>query len=179
MYLIGIILLIILLIIMLLVSLIPIKIYLNANSTDFPNFNIIFSWFYPFFEGRIYINENSIVTLDIYLFKKLFKSKPLTIKKHSNGNLYDSIKNFKLKSIDFETHYGFSDPSITGFICGIINILPINALKNNILNYPDFTTDTTYFNTTGVIEINMFFLLVQLMKSKFHTSSKNVSYANK
>ncbi|KGM97053.1 membrane protein [Clostridium novyi A str. 4552] len=179
MYLFGIILLILLLAIILLLSLIPIKVYLNANSTDFPNFNIIFSWLYPFFQGKIYFNENSIITLNIYFFKKLFKTKPLTIKRHSNGNASDFIKNCRLNIIDLKTHYGFSDPSITGFICGIINTIPINSFKNNILNYPDFTTDTTYFDTTGIIEINMFYLLTQLVKSRFHTSSKNISYANK
>ncbi|EDS76331.1 membrane associated protein [Clostridium botulinum C str. Eklund] len=178
MYLFGIILLIILLVIILL-SLIPIKIYLNANSTDLPNLNLIFSWLYPFFQGKIYFNENSIIILNIYFFKKLFKSNPLTIKKHSNGNALNFIKNFKLNRIDVETHYGFSDPSITGFICGIINTIPINSFKNNISNYPDFTTDTTYFDTTGIIEINMLYLLIQIVKSKFHPSSKNISYANK
>lgn len=178
MYLLGIVFLILFLVIIL-VSLISIKIYLNANSIDLPNFNIIFSWIYPFFQSKIYLNENSIITLNIYFFKKLFKTTPLKIKTNFDGNSFEFIKNIKLNSIDIETHYGFSDPSITGFICAIINTIPIYALKNNILNYPDFTSHTSYFDTTGVIKINLISLITQLLKSKFSNSKKNILYANK
>lgn len=58
-------LLIVILIFLLLLNIYPIKVIGNFNSHDIPNFNILFSWLYPFIKGNI-ISNNGDIYLDIY-----------------------------------------------------------------------------------------------------------------
>ncbi|AEB75726.1 membrane protein [Clostridium botulinum] len=170
------------LLIIILLALIPFKIYFNANSYNVFNFNILFSWLNELLNGKIVCDNTGTLTLNIYFYNKLVKTKPLTFNKSqnkSNSNKLTVIKNLKVEFIDIKTFYGFKDPSITGMICGLINLIPCFSDKNHIINYPNFNSDITYFNTSGKIHLNLLYTLTQILKNKFNMSSNNISYANK
>ncbi|OOB75160.1 hypothetical protein AXF41_09745 [Clostridium haemolyticum] len=172
-----------LIVLILLLALIPLKIYFNANSYNLFNSNILFSWFNEFLKAKIICDNTGSLILNIYFYKKLIKTKPLILSNKSKNiltsNKINILKNLKINSIDIKTYYGFEDPSLTGVICGIINLIPCFSYKNNISNYPNFNSDITYFDTSGKIHLNLLFILTQIVKNKFKISFNNISYANK
>lgn len=166
----------ILLIFLLLLVLIPFKITFSVISEQESKINLIFSWISPFLKGELIDYSLNHATFAIYLFNKKVGNKNFKFKfKNNNTNKLDIFKSIIPKYVNIETYYGFEDPSITGFLCGIINLIPDYSEASVIYNNPDFTTDTSYFNGRGVIKINIFSAIIKLINSNTKNNSK-ISY---
>ncbi|NOH15991.1 hypothetical protein HMJ28_06280 [Clostridium cochlearium] len=169
-------LLIVILIFLLLLNIYPIKIIGNFNSHDIPNFNILFSWLYPFIKGNI-ISNNGDIYLDIYFFNKKIYKKPIK----NNGNIKNSfymLKELKPSYAEIKTSYGFSDPSNTGVTYGIINLLSQYINFDVFHNNPDFSMDYDYFDITTIMKFKPL-SIIKLLTINKKNYNKQISYENK
>lgn len=146
-----------------LLAIIPLKVKIIVNSEDLPNFCFKSSWLSPFFKG-IVTRENNSMFLSVYLFNAKVLKKEL--KNNSTGYIdkLNFIKDLKVNFIDVKISYGFEDPSITGMLCGAIDLVSSYINLNTLYNDFDFYTDYDHFNLNVLANINMINLLVTIFK---------------
>ncbi|MGY0375002.1 hypothetical protein [Clostridium sp. JNZ J1-5] len=162
MYIFSILLFLILLIFELL-AIIPLKIKVIVNSEELPNFCFKASWLGSFFKG-IVTRENNAMFLTVYSFNtKVFKKE---LKNNSNGYIdkLNFIKTLRVNFIDVKVSYGFQDPSITGMLCGAVDLVSSYINLDTLYNDFDFYSDHDYFNINVLANINMINLLVTIFK---------------
>ena len=155
----------IILLIVILLSVYSLKVDFSFDSQQLEDFQLTLSWLKPFIKGFVKTDENKLV-LAVYLFNKKILTKNLTSKKPSNFNNLKLIKSIKFVNLTLKTSYGFEDPSITGMLCGAINIISEYIDINNSCNNPDFSTDFDHFDIYILAEINLAVTLFNLIKLK-------------
>jgi len=167
----------IILLIIILLSIFSLKVNFSFDSQQLPDFQLTLSWLKPFIKGTVEMNENKLA-LTVYLFNKKILTKNLTSNKPSNFNNLKFIKSIKFVKLTLNTSYGFEDPSITGMLCGAINIISEYIDTNNSCNNPDFSTDYDHFNIYILAEINLtvsFFNLIKLKKPSLVMQKLHIS----
>jgi hypothetical protein len=158
----------IILLIAILLSTYSLKIDFSFDSKQLNDFKLTLSWLKPFIKGFVKTDENKLV-LSVYLFNRKILTKNLTSNKPnkpSNFNNLKLIRSIKFVNLTLKTSYGFEDPSITGMLCGAINILSEYIDINNSCNNPDFSTDFDHFDIYILAEINLLVTLLNLIKLK-------------
>ncbi len=153
------------LILVVLLITIPIKIAFAFNSQEFTNVNLIATWLKPLFKIVI-VKTDEKMFYTLYLFNKKVLTNNLTSKTLAKDYVkkIQLTRNLKPHFIDIKASYGFEDPSVTGMVCGVINLasdyLGVNVLYNN----PDFNMDYNYFNISGTAELNTISIIAMLLK---------------
>lgn len=178
-------LLIVVLIFFLLLNIYPIKIIGNINFYKIPDFNILFSWLYPFIKGNI-VSNNGDIYLNIYFFnkkvyKKYLKNNGIIKNSKSNKsikNLIYIIKELKPNYAEIKTSYGFSDPSNTGIAYGIINLLSQYINFDVFDNNPNFNMDEDYFDIVATMKFKAL-SIIKLLTINKKNYKKNLSYESK
>lgn len=161
---------------------VPLKIAFAFNSEEFTNVNLIATWLKPLFKIVI-VKTDEKMFYTLYLFNKKVLTNNLTSKTLNHPKDYvkkiQLIRNLKPHSIDIKASYGFEDPSVTGMVCGAINLasnyLGVNVLYNN----PDFNMDYNYFNISGAAEVNAISIITMLLKLRKSNLAMQPLYANK
>lgn len=171
-------LLIVILIFLLLLNIYPVKIIGNVNSFEIPNFNILFSWLYPFLKGTI-VSNNGDIYLDIYIFNKKIYKRPLKNKNNVNiKNLISMLRQLKPDYSELKTSYSFTDPSNTGITYGIINLLCQYINFDAFHNNPDFNMEEDYFNITAIMKFKTL-AIIKLLNISRKDYNKKFSYESK
>lgn len=145
------------------------KVSFSFNSELQQDFHLIMTWLNSFFKAVVYkSNDENLIT--IYLFKKKVFTKPLKQQTKNQGNVLHMIKTISLEHIKLQSSYGFEDPSITGMICGTLDMLSHYIDLDNLYNNPDFNTTADYFKISAEAEIDLFSTLIEMIKAKkFHS----------
>ncbi|BDR87307.1 hypothetical protein [Clostridium tetani] len=171
-------LLIVILILLLLLNIYPVKIIGNVNSYEIPDFNILFSWLYPFLKGTI-VSNNGDIYLDIYIFNKKIYKRPLKNKNNGNiKNLISMLRQLKPDYAELKTSYSFTDPSNTGVTYGIINLLSQYINFDVFHNNPDFNMEEDYFNITTIMKFKTL-AIIKLLNINRKNYNKKFSYESK
>lgn len=146
-----------------LLAIIPLKVKVIVDSKELPNFCFKASWLSPFLKGTV-TKENSSMFLTVYLFNAKVLKKEL--KNASTGYIdkLNLIKDLKVNFIDVKVSYGFEDPSITGMLCGAVDLVSSYINLDTLYNDFDFCSDYDYFNLNVLANINMINLLVTICK---------------
>lgn len=173
-------LLFLILLIALLLYIIPIKIYVNADSTKLHKYNLNVYWIKPLLRGTMVKGHEGIL-LKIYLFNNKIYKKNLS----SNSNLKNNISQ-KINSLielrpkfeKFEASYSFEDPSITGMICGLIGLFASYTEDDNFTNNPDFSMEKDFFHVEAIFEISSIGLISLLLKNRKEKNIK-ILYENR
>lgn len=158
---------------LLLLSLYPIKVEALFNSYQATNVHIVVLWLYPFLKVTI-IREISELKLTLYLFsKKIYtrylvteKVKRVKGKKRSYQHYMGYVKALELHSVNLNACYGFLDPSVTGMLCGTIDLISQLFKVEYFYNNADFLCDTDYFNIEASAKINITASLIRILRNK-------------
>jgi len=136
---------------------IPLKISFAFSSQEYTNVNLITTWLKPLLK-LVIVKTDEKIFYTLYLLNKKVLTKNLTNKTLNHAKDYiekiQLIRNLKPHSIDIEASYGFQDPSITGIVCGAINLASTYLGINVIYNNPDFNMNYDYFNITGAAQLS-------------------------
>ena len=105
-------------------SIVPLSVTSSFDSEKLEDFQLILLWLKPLIKGIIKRDGDKIV-LTLYLFDKKVLIKNLTSNKpkDTNTDKLRLVKAIKFLNIRLQTSYGFEDPSITGMVCGAIDII--------------------------------------------------------
>lgn len=155
----------IILIIIISLILIPLNATLIYNSEKLTDFNLVLRWLKPLIKGIITKYEDKII-FSVYLFGKRVFTKNITANKSNDSNNYRLIKCIKFINITMQTLYGFKDPSITGMVCGAVNVISEYIDIDSAHNNPDFSTDIDYLNIKIVVKVNVVVSVLNLLKQK-------------
>jgi hypothetical protein len=117
---------------------------------------------YPFFKVTI-TNENYQPMLRIYLFKKRIINKLIKLRSGKANNVL-LIKQMKLENVNLDASYGFKDPSITGAVCAITNIVSKFIHINSFYNRPNFAAEDDYIFITATAELSVGQAVASLLK---------------
>lgn len=157
----------------LLLSLYPIKAEALFNSYEDTNVHIVVSWLYPFLKATV-IRESSELKLTLYLFsKKIYtrylmpeKVKRVKGKERSYRHYISYVKTLELQEVKLNACYGFLDPSVTGMLCGAIDLISQLFKVEYFNNNADFICDTDYFNIEVSAKINIMASLIRILRNK-------------
>lgn len=146
---------------------VPLKVSFAFSSQECTNFNIITTWLKPLLK-LVIVKTDKQMFYTLYLLNKKVLTKNLTNKTLNHAKDYiekiQLTRNLKPHSIDIEASYGFKDPSITGMICGAINLASTYFGINVIYNNPDFNMNYDYFNITGTAQISAISIITTFFK---------------
>ncbi len=157
----------------LLLSLYPIKTAALFNSYQATNAHIAVSWLYPFLKVTV-IRESSELKFTLYIFsKKIYtrylmpeKVKHIKGKKRSYRHYISYVKALELQEVKLNACYGFLDPSVTGMLCGAIDLISQLFKVEYFYNNADFICDTDYFNIEASAKINIMASLLRILRNK-------------
>lgn len=176
----------VLLIIMLLILLAvyPLKLAASFSSEQTTDLHGRATWLNPLLKGILH-RENKNIILTLYFFDKKFLSKDVTQKKANQGRrksyteYINYVRALKLEHVKLHAVYGFEDPSITGMICGGIDMFyqSINFEDFNV--YADFNSEENHFNITGEAELNVIVSLFRILRMKAPNYHMPVLHVNK
>jgi hypothetical protein len=155
----------VILLILILLSMVPLNIKCSFNSEKLADFKLSLLWLRPLIKGMVKRDGNNVI-FTLYLYNKKILSKNLTAKKSKRTNNFKLIKYIKFLDVRLQTSYGFEDPSITGMVCGAINIISEYIDSNDSVNNPDFSTDYDYFNFNVAVKVNVLVSFLNILKSK-------------
>lgn len=160
---------IILLLIIVLLEIFPLKIAFAGNLQRLSDLKIIVSWLNPMIKGII-SNTCGEMLLTVYFFNNKILTRQLSGKMKNRINVKGINKDINLvKEIRpvytrMNTSYGFEDPSITGMVCGFIYVVSEYLNIDSLCNKPDFCSDVSYFNISGVMQFNVISSLIRFFK---------------
>jgi hypothetical protein len=161
-----------------LLSIFPIKVAASFNSEQYTNMHILLTWLNPILRALISKQDNK-VTLTVYLFgnKILGKSLNFTdkeamrLKEKDRSYYIDMAKSIKINHAKLYSSYGFSDPALTGIICGLMDFITRYINLQYLYNNADFFTDHSYFNVNAEADINVMVSLFRILKRKTYYSN--------
>lgn len=155
--------------IVILLSIVPLNVTSSFNSEELEleDFRLTLLWLKPLIKGIIKMDGNKMI-LKLYLFNKRILIKNLTTNKPKDADTdnFRFVKAIKFLNIRLQTSYGFEDPSITGMVCGAINVISEYIDSNDSWNNPDFSTDYDYFYINAQVKVNILLSIINLLKSK-------------
>ena len=113
-----------------LLSIFPVKVAASFNSEQYTNIHILLSWLNPLLKALLSKQDNK-VTLTVYLFGNSILEKNLNfmdneamrLKEKKRSYYIDMAKSLKINHAKLYSSYGFSDPAITGIICGLMDFI--------------------------------------------------------
>lgn len=155
----------VILIIIILLSMVPLNIKCSFDSDELADFQLSLSWIRPLIKGIIKREGNNVI-FTLYLYNKKILLKNITANKPNDTNNFKLIKYIKFLDVRLQTSYGFEDPSITGMVCGAINMISEYIDSNDSVNNPDFSTDYDYFNFNVAVKVNVLVSIFNILKSK-------------
>ncbi|MBC2581081.1 hypothetical protein HGI79_12440 [Clostridium sp. DJ247] len=137
----------------------------------------MFSWLSPFFKAIIE-NENEKIILTVYVFHKHILRRNIKLQ-GNNSNKINFIRQLKPTYVNLQTSYGFRDPSLTGIICGVINLVSEYMDLDSVYNDPHFDIDDTYFNINAQVNVNLASMLIKYIQYYVRSFSKETLYGNR
>jgi hypothetical protein len=155
----------VILLIIILLSMVPLNVKCSFDSDKLADFKLSLSWLRPLIKGIIKRDGNNAI-FTLYLYNKKILSKNLTANKSNDTNNFKLIKYIKFLDVRLQTSYGFEDPSITGMVCGAINMISEYIDSKDSVNNPDFSTDYDYFNFNVAVKVNVLVSVFNILKSK-------------
>jgi hypothetical protein len=156
----------IVLLIIIFLSIFPLNAMFSFNSEQLINFHLTLTWLKPLIKGIIKRHGNNTIITVYLLNRKVLVKNFSTNKSNGDDNKLGLIKSIKFVSITLQTSYGFEDPSITGMVCGAINMISEYIDSNDSVNNPDFSTDYDYFNFNVAVKVNVLVSFLNILKSK-------------
>ena len=156
-----------------LLSIFPVKVAASFNSEQYTNIHILLSWLNPLLKALLSKQDNK-VTLTVYLFGNSILEKNLNfmdneamrLKEKKRSYYIDMAKSLKINHAKLYSSYGFSDPAITGIICGLMDFITQYINIQYLYNNADFFTDHSYFNVNAEADINVMVSLIRILKRK-------------
>jgi hypothetical protein len=153
------------LLIILLAAIFPLRAALSFNSEIQPDFHLLITWLHPLIKAYIVRSDGGIL-LTVHSFNKKIYTKNL---KEGKGGIKDKlniIKIIKPKHLKLQASYGFEDPSITGLMCGALDMISEFADVEVSHHNPDFSMDSSYANLTAEADINLLKAMLKLQQNR-------------
>lgn len=170
----------VLLVLIVLMAVFPFKLAAAFVSEQQPDMHLAVSWLNPVFKLILTRNEShtylTIQLLNYKVYSKDLSKDTINFKKkakHMNDYI-NMLRAFKVKGIKLYASYGFIDPSLTGMLFGIIDIVSQTIGFEEYYNNADFASDSTYFNITASAKVNAATSVYQLLSMKFSHSNNSV-----
>lgn len=146
---------------LILLAVFPVNIIFSVNSEHQPELRGAMTWLNPLVKGTVTgdTRDTRNILLTVFLFGKKIYTRNLigNRNKDKKGNYSDKInllRNIRPSGLKVSASYGFEDPSITGMLCGALDMasgyVDFEVLNNN----PDFTPEDNYFDISGEAKIN-------------------------
>lgn len=174
-YLITILLILVLLVLILflLLSIYPVKAEAVFNSEQQIDMHILLAWLSPFLKAAVTRDNNQMV-LTVYMFNSRLFRKNLVSRNadHNKGkkrgihDYIDYLRALDLHHVRLYAFYGFEDPSITGMLCGGIDMISQGIIVEGFSNSADFFTDHDYFNIKAFAEVNAAASLIMALRRR-------------
>lgn len=174
-YLITILLILVLLVLILflLLSIYPLKAEAVFSSEQQIEMHVLLSWLNPFLKATV-TRDNNQLKLTVYIFNSRLFRKNLTSKntdenkgkKRSFHDYIDYARALDLHHVKLYAFYGFEDPSVTGMLCGGIDLISQAIVVEDFYNNADFVTDHDYFNIQASAEINAAVSLINALRRR-------------
>jgi ADP-glucose pyrophosphorylase len=146
----------------------PVKIYASFVSSQKPELYAAATWLNPLLKTYAK-SDNGKVFLTIYIFNRKLISKSFSHTKQKERSFNDyinKIKAVKTEEAKLQASYGFEDPSITGLIFGVIDVLSQSIRFDEYYNNADFSSDSTFFNIIVELKINTAVSLLRVLRKK-------------
>jgi hypothetical protein len=167
------------LVLIILAAIFPVKVTAAFISEQQPDIHLIASWLNPLLKIVVTRLEGHTL-LTVQLFNRKVYSKDfskdasnLKIKTIHITDYINKLKAFKIKGIKLFATYGFIDPSVTGMLFGIIDIVTQAIGFEEYYNNADFAADSSYFNITAEAKVNAAASILQLFHNKLFYSHNN------
>jgi hypothetical protein len=153
----------------------PIKVAFSYDSEQMNEYRMIFSWLKPAVSGSV-TKVNNKTILNAYFFNKKIIEKELKGKALSQRDKINMIREIHPHLIKLQTSYGFMDPSVTGMVCGSINMISEYIGVDDLYNHPDFSVDHDYFNAHATAEVDALNSLRIMLKNRNKVSKMQPQY---
>lgn len=128
-------------------------------DTDKSDMRVAAQWLEPFVKVFLSIeNDRPVLKVLVFnkvLFDKKIKKNPSNRTKEENKQrLTDLIRQVKLREVNVNLRYGFSDPYNTGILCGALSSASQFIGIDQLSYSPDFTAATDYIYLDATAKFN-------------------------
>ena len=176
----------VLLVLIVLMTIYPVKVAAAFVSEQQPDVHLVATWLSPLLKAvlsrnnghtllKIQLLNNTVYSKDLSKDTTDFKNKL----KHINDYI-NMLRAIKIKGIKLFASYGFVDPSLTGMLFGIIDMVSQAVGFEEYYNNADFASDGNCFNITVTAKVNAATSIYYLIKLKlFRSNGRTLSGAIK
>jgi hypothetical protein len=124
---------------------------------------VILTFLYPLFKAETE-QINGAAFLSVYLFRlKVFSSR---IEKKRPADFRRLIKSLRISDLEMSALYGFTDPSVTGFVSGSAGVLSSFFGLKKLELTPDFLPDENYLDMDACAVVKIGHTIMDYLKNK-------------
>lgn len=154
-----------------LLTLVPIKVFFRFDLEEYSKFHLSIHWMNPIFKCVIAKNEDTTY-VNVYLFNIKIINK--STEKNYNGfiNTFKFLKALNPTFLKLDASYGFIDPSITGVIFGVIELVAESSKVVELNNNANFNPDYDYGKVTSTALFNAIPTIMKVL----HFRKQNSNY---